>query len=74
MMAGKELWQVVFAGVHDSVCPSHLDLRAPQPYARMTVNYWWSGTKSAVKKLIRGDNRKARPKQVIPLLRSVRVG
>ncbi|GMG16605.1 unnamed protein product [Phytophthora fragariaefolia] len=67
------LWPVVFKDCHDSVWAGHL--RATHTYARIAQLYWWSNLQREVKSWVRGcqecGSRKARPREVIPPLRSL---
>ncbi|GMF52344.1 unnamed protein product [Phytophthora fragariaefolia] len=71
-----ELWAVAFKEHHDSVWAGHL--RAPHTYARIGQVYWWPDLQQQVRRWVRGcqdcGSRKARPRQVIPPLRSIRGG
>ncbi|KAJ8569039.1 hypothetical protein ON010_g6222 [Phytophthora cinnamomi] len=70
------LWATVMKECHDSVWARHL--RAPHTYARIAQTYWWSGLRNEVKRWVLGcqecGSRKARPREVIPPLRSIRGG
>ncbi|KAE9036535.1 hypothetical protein PR002_g7031 [Phytophthora rubi] len=70
------LWAVVFKEAHDSVWAGHL--RAPHTHARIARVYWWPGLRREVKQWVRGcqecGSRKARPREVVPPLRSIRGG
>lgn len=70
------LWAVVFKESHDSVWAGHL--RAPHTYARVAQTYWWPNLHEHVKQWVRGcqecGSRKARPREVVPPLRSIRGG
>lgn len=71
-----ELWAVVFKESHDSVWSGHL--RAPHTFARISQIYWWPNLQREVKRWVLGcqecGSRKARPREVIPPLRSLRGG
>ncbi|KAE9301653.1 hypothetical protein PF008_g22691 [Phytophthora fragariae] len=71
-----ELWAVVFKESHDSVWSGHL--RAPHTFARISQIYWWPNLQREVKSWVLGcqecGSRKARPREVIPPLRSLRGG
>ncbi|KAE9143392.1 hypothetical protein PF006_g11578 [Phytophthora fragariae] len=70
------LWPVVFTEHHDSVWAGHL--RGPQTFARISQIYWWPKMGYEVKRWVAGcqecGSRKARPREVIPPLRSLRGG
>ncbi|KAE9008012.1 hypothetical protein PR001_g16815 [Phytophthora rubi] len=76
MAATPALWAVVFKEHHDSVWAGHL--RAPHTYERIARTYWWPGLQAEVKRWVRGcqecGSRKARPREVIPPLRSLKGG
>ncbi|OWY97238.1 Retrovirus-related Pol Polyprotein from transposon 412, partial [Phytophthora megakarya] len=61
---------------HDSVFACHL--RTPQTYARVAANYWWPDMRTHVRQWVQPCRdcglRKAKPKEVIPPLRSQGVG
>jgi hypothetical protein len=67
------LWAAIFKECHDSVWAGHL--RAPHTYARIAKMYWWPGMQQEVRRWVAGcqecGSRKARPKEVIPPLRSL---
>jgi hypothetical protein len=67
---------VVFKECHDSVWAGHL--RATHTYARIAQQYWWPDLQREVKRWVRGcqegGSRKARPREVITPLRSIRGG
>ncbi|KAG3119553.1 hypothetical protein PI124_g3189 [Phytophthora idaei] len=69
-------WATALKEVHDSVWAGHL--RAPHTYARMAQTHWWSGLQKAVKRWVLGchecGSRTARPREVVPPLRSIRGG
>ncbi|KAE8952704.1 hypothetical protein PR001_g33177, partial [Phytophthora rubi] len=71
-----ELWAVAFKEHHDSVWAGHL--RAPHTYARIAQVYWWPDLQQQVRRWVRGcqecGSRKARPREVVPPLRSLRGG
>ncbi|KAE9293692.1 hypothetical protein PF008_g24732 [Phytophthora fragariae] len=71
-----ELWPISFKESHDSVWAGHL--RAPHTYERIARMYWWPDLLQEVKRWVRGcqdcGSRKARPREVIPPLRSLRGG
>lgn len=71
-----ELWSVAFKESHDSVWAGHL--RAPHTYSRIAQVYWWPRLQREVKRWVLGcqecGSRKARPREVIPPLRSIRGG
>ncbi|OWY99835.1 LOW QUALITY PROTEIN: Enzymatic Polyprotein, partial [Phytophthora megakarya] len=70
------LWTAVFKEMHGSVWSGHL--RGPHTYGRVAQLYWWPGLRKEVNKWVRGcqecGSRKAKPRQVIPPLRSLRGG
>ncbi|KAE9018687.1 hypothetical protein PR003_g14858 [Phytophthora rubi] len=70
------LWSVVFKELHGSIWAGHL--RGPHTYGRVSQLYWWPGLHGEVNRWVRGCQecgiRKARPRQVIPPLRSLRGG
>lgn len=70
------LWAKAFKEPHDSVWAGHL--RAPHTYARLQQLYWWPNLQREVKRWVTGcqecGSRKARPREVIPHLRSIRGG
>ncbi|KAE9190778.1 hypothetical protein PF002_g24674 [Phytophthora fragariae] len=70
------LWSVVFKELHGSIWAGHL--RGPHTYGRDSQLYWWPGLHGEVNRWVRGcqecGSRKARPRQVIPPLRSLRGG
>ncbi|KAE9050220.1 hypothetical protein PR001_g2601 [Phytophthora rubi] len=70
------LWAVVFKEMHGSVWAGHL--RGPHTYGRVAQLYWWPNLQREVKKWVRGcqecDSRKARPREVVPPLRSIHGG
>lgn len=71
-----ELWSVAFKEHHDSVWAGHL--RAPHTYERIAQRYCWPDLRREVKSWVRGcqecGSRKAKPREVIPPLRSIRGG
>ncbi|KAE8985265.1 hypothetical protein PR001_g22938 [Phytophthora rubi] len=70
------LWAVVFKEMHGSVWAGHL--RGPHTYGRVSQLYWWPNLQREVKKWVRGcqecGSRKARPREVVPPLRSIHGG
>ncbi|KAE8909606.1 hypothetical protein PF007_g27547 [Phytophthora fragariae] len=70
------LWSVAFKELHGSIWAGHL--RGPHTYGRVSQLYWWPGLHGEVNRWVRGCQecgiRKARPRQVIPPLRSLRGG
>jgi hypothetical protein len=70
------LWPIVFKEHHDSIWAGHL--RGPQTYARIAQIYWWPNMQREVNQWVAGcqecGSRKARPREVIPPLRSLRGG
>ncbi|KAE8989378.1 hypothetical protein PF011_g18796 [Phytophthora fragariae] len=69
-------WALAFKEAHDSLWAGHL--RGPQTYERLQRLYWWPHMREAVHSWVSAcqdcGSRKARPKAVIPPLRSVRTG
>lgn len=67
------LWAAIFKEHHDSVWAGHL--RAPHTYTRISKLYWWPGMRGEVRRWVAGcqecGSRKARPKEVILLLRGI---
>jgi hypothetical protein len=70
------LWTAVFKEMHGSVWAGHL--RGPHTYVRVAQLYWWPRLQREVNRWVRGcqecGSRKARPREVIPPLRSIRGG
>jgi hypothetical protein len=70
------LWATVFKECHDSVWAGHL--RAAHTYGRIALTYWWPNLQREVKRWVLGcqecGSRKARPREVVPPLRSLRGG
>ncbi|KAG2786994.1 hypothetical protein PC116_g12250 [Phytophthora cactorum] len=70
------LWSVVFKEMHGSISAGHL--RGPHTYGRVAQLFWWPGLHREVNRWVRGcqesGSRKARPREVIPPLRSLRGG
>lgn len=70
------MWAVVFKELHGSVWSGHL--RETHTHYRVAQIYWWPGLRRGVRRWVRGcqecGSRKARPRQVIPPLRSIRGG
>ncbi|KAE9295160.1 hypothetical protein PR003_g24087 [Phytophthora rubi] len=70
------LWAVVFKEMHGSVWAGHL--RGPHTYGRISQLYWWPNLQREVKQWVRGcqecGSRKARPREVVPPLRSIHGG
>ncbi|KAE8963471.1 hypothetical protein PF011_g29019 [Phytophthora fragariae] len=70
------LWAVIFKEMHGSVWAGHL--RGPHTYGRVAQLYWWPRLLREVNRWVRGcqecGSRKARPREVIPPLRSIRGG
>ncbi|GMF27795.1 unnamed protein product [Phytophthora fragariaefolia] len=70
------LWATVFKEMHGNVWSGHL--RGPHTYGRVAQLYWWPGLYREVRIWIRGcqecGSRKAKPREVIPPLRSLRGG
>ncbi|OWZ13180.1 LOW QUALITY PROTEIN: hypothetical protein PHMEG_00013541 [Phytophthora megakarya] len=71
-----ELWACAFKEAHDSIWAGHL--RARHTQSRLAQVYWWPGLKHEVRRWVAGcqerGSRKARPREVIPPLRSIRGG
>ncbi|KAE8964252.1 hypothetical protein PR002_g29031 [Phytophthora rubi] len=71
-----ELWPVVFKECHDFVWAGHL--RAPHIHARIAQVYWWPALLQEVKQWVRGcqecGSRKARSREIVPPLRSIKSG
>ncbi|KAE9265026.1 hypothetical protein PR003_g32587, partial [Phytophthora rubi] len=70
------LWAAVLKEMHGSVWAGHL--RGPHTYGRVARLYWWPRLLREVNQWVRGcqecGSRKARPREVIPPLRSIRGG
>eukprot|EP00644_Phytophthora_capsici_P014959 jgi/Phyca11/131662/e_gw1.109.31.1 len=70
------LWALAFKECHDSVWAGHL--RTTHTQARVAQIYWWPNLAREVRRWVRGcqecGSRKARPRDVIPPLRSLRGG
>ncbi|KAE8915910.1 hypothetical protein PF003_g669 [Phytophthora fragariae] len=70
------LWAVIFKEMHGSVWAGHM--RGPHTYGRVAQLYWWPRLLREVNRWVRGcqecGSRKARPREVIPPLRSIRGG
>lgn len=70
------LWSVIFKEMHGSVWAGHL--RGPHTYSRVSRLYWWPNLQREVNAWVRGcpecGSRKARPREVVPPLRSIRGG
>ncbi|KAE9006623.1 hypothetical protein PF011_g11496 [Phytophthora fragariae] len=70
------LWSLLFKEMHGTVWSGHL--RGPHTYGRVAQLYWWPGLYREVRRWIRGcpecGSRKAKPREVIPPLRSLRGG
>ncbi|KAE9021239.1 hypothetical protein PR002_g12305 [Phytophthora rubi] len=70
------LWATVFKENHDSIWAGHL--RATHTHARIARLYWWPNLEREVRRLVTGcqecGSRKARPREVIPPLRSLKGG
>jgi len=66
----------VLREAHDSIFAGHL--RIPQTHARVAAVYWWPKMRVTVRQWVRGcrdcGTRKARPKEIIPSLRSLGLG
>ncbi|KAE9028498.1 hypothetical protein PR001_g11726 [Phytophthora rubi] len=69
-------WALAFKEAHDSIWAGHL--RGPQTFERVWQLYWWPKMHEAVQHWVSAcqdcGSRKARPKAVVPPLRSVRTG
>ncbi|OWZ06646.1 LOW QUALITY PROTEIN: hypothetical protein PHMEG_00021072 [Phytophthora megakarya] len=61
------LWAIVFKEMHGSVWSGHL--RGPHTYGRVSQLYWWPNLQREVYRW-----QKARPREIIPPLRSLRGG
>lgn len=70
------IWAPAFKEMHGSIWSGHL--RGPHTYGRVAQLYWWPKLRREVNRWIRGcpecGSRKARPREVIPPLRSIRGG
>ncbi|OWZ09634.1 LOW QUALITY PROTEIN: Enzymatic Polyprotein [Phytophthora megakarya] len=70
------LWTTVFKEMRGSVWSGHL--RGPHTYSRVAQLYWWSGLSKEIRRWVRGcqecGSRNAKPREVIPTLRSLRGG
>jgi hypothetical protein len=70
------LWSGVFKELHGSIRAGHL--RGPHTYGRVAQLYWWPGLHGEVNRWVRScqecGSRKAKARQVIPPLRSLRGG
>lgn len=70
------LRNMVMKECHDSIWAGHL--RGPQTHARVAQLYWWPGMRRDINIWVAGcqdcGSRKARPRAVIPPLRSLRGG
>jgi len=69
-------WALAFKEAHDSIWAGHL--RGPPTFERLRRLYWWPRMKEAVHNWVAAcqdcGSRKARPKAVVPPLRSVKTG
>jgi len=69
-------WALAFKEAHDSIWTGHL--RGPQTNERLRRLYWWPEKGTTVSNWVAAcqdcGSRKARPKAVVPPLRSVRTG
>lgn len=69
-------WALAFKEAYDSIWTGHL--RGPQTNERPRRLYWWPGMSRTVSSWVSAcqdcGSRKARPKAVVPPLRSVRTG
>ncbi|KAE8988417.1 hypothetical protein PR001_g14086 [Phytophthora rubi] len=69
-------WALAFKEAHDSIWAGHL--RGPQTFERVRQLYWCPKMREAVQHWVSAcqdcGSRKARPKAVVPPLRSVRTG
>eukprot|EP00644_Phytophthora_capsici_P018986 jgi/Phyca11/133316/e_gw1.413.2.1 len=67
---------IAFKECHDSIWAGHL--RTTHTQARISQVYWWPDLAKDVKRWVRGcqecGSRKAKPKEVVPPLRSLRGG
>lgn len=70
------LWAATFKELHGSVWAGHL--RGPHTYGRVAQLYWWPNLRREVNAWVRGcpecGSRKAKPREVVPPLRSIRGG
>jgi hypothetical protein len=66
----------VLREAHDSIFAGHL--RVPQTFARVAAVYWWPKMRTVVRQWVQScrdcGTRKARPKEIIPPLRSLGLG
>ncbi|KAE9281163.1 hypothetical protein PR003_g27755, partial [Phytophthora rubi] len=69
-------WALAFKEAHDSIWAGHL--RGPPTSERLQRMYWWPRMREAVQSWVAAcqdcGSRKAKPKAVVPPLRSVRTG
>ncbi|KAE9286266.1 hypothetical protein PF001_g21522 [Phytophthora fragariae] len=69
-------WALAFKEAHDSLWAGHL--RGPQTYEQLRRLYWWPHMREAVHDWVSAcqdcGSRKARPRMVVPPLRSVKTG
>ncbi|KAE8964074.1 hypothetical protein PR001_g29173, partial [Phytophthora rubi] len=69
-------WALAFKEAHDSIWAGHL--RGPPTLERLQRMYWWPRMREAVQSWVAAcqncGSRKAKPKAVVPPLRSVRTG
>ncbi|GMF45417.1 unnamed protein product [Phytophthora fragariaefolia] len=65
-------WALAFKEAHDSIWAGHL--RGPQTYERVRQLYWEGAVQQWVAACQDFGSRKARPKVVVPPLRSIRMG
>ncbi|KAE9280847.1 hypothetical protein PF008_g28038 [Phytophthora fragariae] len=69
-------WALAFKEAHDSIWAGHL--RGPPTFERLQRMYWWPRMREAVQSWVAAcqdcGSRKAKPKAVVPPLRSVRTG
>ncbi|KAE9289870.1 hypothetical protein PR003_g25435 [Phytophthora rubi] len=69
-------WALAFKEANDSICAGHL--RGPPTFERLQRMYWWPRMREAVQSWVAAcqdcGSRKAKPKAVVPPLRSVRTG
>ncbi|KAF1332497.1 Enzymatic polyprotein, partial [Globisporangium splendens] len=76
IVSPTSLWPYAFKEAHNSVWAGHL--KVPQTQARLRTSYWWPRMRKSVSAWVTGcqdcGSRKARPAQIIPPLRSIKVG
>lgn len=76
VVLSPELWAMAFKEGPDSVWADHL--RVPHTFARISQVYWWPDLQHEVKRWVLGcqecGSRKAKPREVVPPLCSLRGG